>query len=68
MPSKTGNDTHPAGDSLALDPSRRAKLAAFARKRGIGSGEALAMAVDRLLSTADTDDFLTADDVPEDLI
>ena len=58
-----------AADALtsALNAQRRGDLEAYARANGMSAAQALALAVDRLLASADTDDYLTDDDVPENL-
>ncbi|MBI3992041.1 MAG: hypothetical protein HY342_02110 [Candidatus Lambdaproteobacteria bacterium] len=57
----------PEALAAALDGPRRRGLEDYARAQGMSTAEALALAVDRLLASADTDDYLTEDDVPDDL-
>lgn len=55
-------------NALDLDPDRMTRLRAYAESKGLSVAEALASAVDRMLSFEASEDHLTEDDFPEDLI
>ncbi len=67
MTDAKGRGAHTPPGKLELAPAQRRRLEAYAQAQGITLQAALALAVERLLQQAAPDDFLTAEDEPEDL-